>query len=132
MNDPPRPRVRVVEAPARGRPELRAVRIVFERNPNPDTAYLDDDDLRDRRRDYRRGAFYFVDVRAEADVAIQETTQLLTSPGLSEIESDTEQEALDKFIDVEWKALRNVLKTIGVSTEQLPLEAKREWVEWRT
>ncbi|KKK92191.1 hypothetical protein LCGC14_2705370, partial [marine sediment metagenome] len=31
-----------------------------------------------------------------------------------------------------WAALRAVLKTVGVATEQLPLEADRKWIEWRT
>jgi len=48
------------------------------------------------------------------------------------IESDSEDEYLDEIIAREWEALRAVLKTVGVPTDQLPLEVQREWIEWRT
>ena len=71
-------------------------------------------------------------MRVEADVFIKDTEQMLVSPGLEGIESDLAEGELDQIIGEEWTALRAVLKTVGVATEQLPLEASREWIEWRT
>jgi len=132
MNDPPQRR-RVVAAAARKPPvELRSVRVVIEEDADPDVSYLEQDEFEDRLEAYRRDEFHFVGVRVEAEVFIADTVQLLTSPGLAGIESDTDEEGLDQIIDEEWKALRDVLKTVGVPTEKLPLEVERAWIEWRT
>lgn len=131
--DPPPARRRVVAAPARRPPaELRTIRIVVEDDPNPDASYLDQKEFAERRAEYRRGGFRFVGVRAIAEVVIAETTQTLTSAGLYGIESDVEEEELGQIANEEWSSLRVVLKTVGVSTEQLPLEVEAAWIEWRT
>jgi hypothetical protein len=129
----PRARRRVVAAPARKAPaELQGVRVIFAEDPHPDASYLDQAEFADRRAAYRRGEFRFVGVHAEAEIRIEETTQTLMSSGLWGIESDSEEEYLDEIVDHEWSTLRNVLKTVGVPTDQLPLEVDRTWVEWRT
>lgn len=114
MNDPPHARRRVVAATAR-RPQakLRAVRMIFE----PDTEHDGQE---------------FMRAHVEAEVVIDGIEQTLTSGGLSAIELDAEDEELDEIIDEEWSALRGVLKTVGVPTEQLPLAVDRAWIEWRT
>jgi hypothetical protein len=133
MSDSPRARRRVVAAPGRRPPaELQAIRVVVEDDPDPDVSYLDQKELTDRRAAYRRGEFAFLGVRAEAEVLIEGTVQQLVSPGLWGIESDSGDEYLDQAASEEWTALRAVLKTVGVPTEQLPLTVPREWVEWRT
>jgi hypothetical protein len=68
---------------------------------------------------------------AEADVAIEGIEQTLTSRGVDGIENDEGDDELDEIIDGEWRVLRGVLKTVGVSTDQLPLTVEREWIEWR-
>jgi hypothetical protein len=131
MTGPSR-RPRVVEVPPRRPPaELRAVRVVVEEDPEPDASYLDQDELADRREEYRRGNFHFIGVRAEAEVLIAGTMQTLTSSGLYGIESDTDKEELEAIAHEEWSALRAVLKAVGVPTVQLPLEVSRERIEWR-
>ena len=125
-------RRRVVAAPTRKPPaELRSVRVIFEADPEPDTSYLEQDEFEDRLEAYKRGEFSFIGARAEAEVIIEETTQTLRSGGLYGIESDSEDEYIDEIAAQEWAALRAVLKTVGVSTEQLPLAVNREWIEWR-
>jgi hypothetical protein len=132
MIDPPQRR-RVVAAPARKPPaELHSVRVIFEPDQDANTSYLKHEGLEERLAEYKKGAFSFVCVRAEAEVLIEEIPQTLTSGGMPGIESDSEDEYLDEIIDGEWKALRAVLKTVGVSTEQLPLGFDRAWIEWRT
>lgn len=126
-------RRRVVAAPSR-RPqvELQAIRVLFEQDPDPDASYLDQDEFEDRARAYKRGEFSFVSARAQAEVVIEGILQVLESGGLNGIESDSEQEYLDEIIAEEWKALRGVLKTVGVPTSELPVEVDPMWVEWRT
>lgn len=126
-------RHRVVVAPVRKPPaELRGVRVIVENDPDPDVSYLEQEGFEDRRAAYKRGELGFLGVRVEADVFIKDTEQMLVSPGLEGIESDLAEGELDQIIGEEWTALRAVLKTVGVATEQLPLEASREWIEWRT
>jgi hypothetical protein len=133
MNDPQRPRRRVVVLTGRRPPaELRAVRALVLEDPNPETSYLDQEELTDRKEEYEAGDFSFVGVRIEAEVTIDATTQVLRSPGLWGIESDADEEEIDRIIADEWEALRSVLKTVGVPTSQLPLAPEREWIEWRT
>jgi hypothetical protein len=128
------PRRRVVAAPARRPPaELQAVRVIFEPDPEPDTSYLEQDEFADRRAEHEQGEWHLVGCRAEAEVVIapETTVQTLRSGGLYGIESDSEQEYLDEVVHGEWSRLRDVLKTVGVPTDQLPLEVDRSWVEWR-
>jgi hypothetical protein len=73
----------------------------------------------------------YMRAHAEAEVIIEGVEQMLTSGGMWGIENDAEDEYLDEIIDGEWGALRTVLKTVGVPTEQLPLAVDRAWIEWR-
>jgi hypothetical protein len=132
MSPSERTRRRVVAAQTR-RPsvKLQAVRVIFDQDPDPDASYLDQEEFEDRRAEYKRGDFSFVSARAEADVVIEGILQTLQSGGLNGIESDSEQEYLDEIAAEEWKALRGVLKTVGVPTSELPVEVDPSWVEWR-
>lgn len=109
------------------------MRVIFEHDPNPETSYLEQDEFRERREAYGRDEWFLIGCRVEADVVIAPETvmQTLRSSGLNGIESDSEQDELDEIAHQEWMRLRDVLKAVGVSTEQLPLEVDREWVEWR-
>jgi len=133
MSSLERTRRRVVAAQTR-RPsvKLQAVRVIFDQDPDPDTSYLDQDGFAERRSEYKSGLFFFVSARAEADVVIDGILQTLQSGGLNGIESDSEEEYLTEIAAEEWKALRGVLKTVGVPTSELPLEVDPGWVEWRT
>ena len=126
-------RRRVVAVPDRRPPaELRGVRVIVEDDPDPDVSYLEQDGFEERRAAYKRGELGFLIVRVEADVFIEDTEQMLVSPSLGGIESDLSEEELDGIVSEEWAALRTVLKTVGVATGQLPLEADHKWIEWRT
>ena len=103
------------------------MRVIFTPDSSPDTSYLNEDGL----AAYTSGEFDFMCAHAEAEVVIEGVTQTLKSAGVGGIESDSEDEYLDQVIDQEWGVLRGVLKTVGVSTEQLPLEIDRAWIEWR-
>ena len=131
-HDPPRARRRVVAAPTRKAPaELSSVRIVVVPDEHPDVSYLEQDELEERHAAYEQGEFLLVGVRAEAEVFIGGIAQTLKSGGLYGIESDSEEEYFDEIFAQEWATLRDVLKTVGVSTSQLPVEFDRAWVEWR-
>lgn len=132
MNDLPRARRRVVEAPRRPPVELCALRVVVEEDPDPDVSYLDQEDFEERKNAYERGEFGFVGVRAEADVVLAETTQTLVSPGLWGIEDDSGLDEIERVAQEEWSVLRDVLKDVGIPTDKLPLEIDRERFEWRT
>jgi hypothetical protein len=124
-------RRRVVEDVSRNRPVLIDVRVIFARDPFEGATYLEEDGLEERKREYERGDFEFVYARAEADVEIESIGQILTSAGLYGIESDSEQEYLDEIVARQWSDLRDVLKSVGVPTAELPIEVDPTWVEWR-
>lgn len=106
--------------------------MIVEDDPDPDVLYLAQEGFEERRKAHKRGEFGFLGVHVEADVLIEDTEQTLVSPGLGGIESDLVESELDQIVGEEWNALRAVLKTVGVATEQLPLEVDPEWIEWRT
>jgi hypothetical protein len=125
MNSP-RARRRVVEAPSRPPPaELRALRIVVEPDLDPDLSDLDPA----TRTLCESGVIQLCGVRAEADVLIRGTEQTLASTGTWSVEPG---EYLDEVARHEWAQLRDVLKTVGVPTDQLPLEVDPEQIDWRT
>jgi hypothetical protein len=106
--------------------------VIIEEDVDPDVSHLHQEGLEERLAAYELGDVGFLSVRVEADVFIEATEQMLVSPGLRSVEDDLSEEEMNRIIGEEWNALRNVLKSVGVSTEQLPLEADREWIEWRT
>ena len=131
MSLPPQRR-RTVEAP-RNRVELRAVRVVRDEDGDADVSYLSQEGFEDRLDEFKRGRLHFVELWIEADVDIAEGVQaVVTSNGIGGIESDTTEEELDALIVEEWCSLRTALKTVGVPTDQLPLEVDPGWIEWRT
>lgn len=125
-------RRRTVHAARKPPAELREVRVVVVEDTDPDPSYLDQEEFEDRREAYQRGDFYFVGVRAEAEVVIEGTLQTLQSGGLWGIESDSERSYFEEVANEEWSQLRDVLKTVGVATKQLPLKADPEWIDWGT
>jgi hypothetical protein len=106
--------------------------VIVEDDPEPDVSYLMQEGFEERRKAHKRGELGFLGVHVEADVFIEDTEQTLVSPGLAGIESDLDDGELDQIVSEEWTALRTVLKTVGVATEQLPLEVDPGWIEWRT
>lgn len=125
-------RRRTVHAARKPPAELREVRVVVVEDTDPDPSYLDQEEFEDRREAYQRGDFYFVGIRAEAEVVIEGTLQTLQSGGLWGIESDSERSYFEEVANEEWSQLRDVLKTVGVATKQLPLKADPEWIDWGT
>jgi hypothetical protein len=121
-------RKRVVDVPPRRRIALESIRVVVLHDDEPDPSYLDDDE--DRRAEYERGDFSFVGVRAEAEVAVDGVTQTLTSGGHWGIESDS-KEYLQEVAEEEYTDLRQILKTIGVATADVPAGFDPAIIKWR-
>jgi hypothetical protein len=112
---------------------LAAVCVVRDADENPDVSYLEQPEFRGRLAEYRRGKLRFYEMRIEADVELEDGVHAFVhSSGVAGIESDTTEEELDDLIVEEWRALRTALKTVGVPTEELPLNVPSEWIEWRT
>lgn len=112
--------------------KLAAVRVVRDADENVDTSYLEQSEFEGRLAEYKRGKLHFYEMRIEADVELDEGVHaLVSSTGVAGIESDTTEEELDEMIVEEWRTLRSALKTVGVPTEQLPVEVDPTWVEWR-
>lgn len=125
-------RRRTVHAARKPPAELREIRVVILEDTDPDPSYLDQEGFEDRREAYQRGDFYFVGMRAEAEVVIEGTVQTLDSMGIWGVESDSGDAFFNELANEEWDQLRTVLKTVGVATKQLPLKADPEWIEWST
>lgn len=116
----------------RSAPHLNSIRVLVLPDDDSDTSYLDQDEFEDRRGEYRRGDFFFVGVRAEAEVVIEGTIQTLTSGGLWGTESDSGDEYIEEIANEEYAELRKILTSVGVATSELPMKIERRWIEWRT
>lgn len=125
-------RPRVVQAPPRRKPAVRLVdvRVLVLPDPDADPSYLDEPDFAERRAEYERGDFGFVGVVAEADVEVEGVEQRVKSGGLWGVESD-DREHIEHVAGEEYDELRQVLKTLGVPTSELPTELDRRKIEWR-
>lgn len=111
---------------------LGAVRVVRDEDVSADVSYLEQPEFKGRLAEYKRGKLHFFEMRIEADVELEDGVRaLVSSTGIGSIESDTTEEELDEMIVEEWRTLRAALKTVGVPTEQLPIEVDPTWVEWR-
>src|SRR5208337_2611859 len=107
----------VVEAARKRRsPELQAIRVLVLPDENPDVSFLDQDDFEDRKKEYARGEFSFVGVRAEAEIVVDGILQTIVSGGLWGIESDAGDEYIKEVGGDEYNDLRRILKTLGVPT----------------
>ncbi len=100
-------------------PDWQTFKLSFCRTKIRTLPTLIRDEFEDRREQYDRGDFSFVGVRVEADVIIDGHVQVLTSPGLWGIESDSGDEYLREVADEEWQQLRDTLEQIGVPSSQL-------------
>ena len=127
-------RKRVVDVRRRTQPQLHSIKVLVLPDEDPDPSYLDQDEFEDRKEAFQRGDFHFIGIRAEAVVAVEGILQTLTSGGLWGVESDSGDDYIEGVAVEEYEALRDVLKSIGVSTAQLPVadrETVRSWIEWR-
>jgi len=129
-------RKRVVEATRKkSAPTVQEIRVRVMHDEDPDTSFFDSGDPEykdqdeDRRKQYERGDFSFVGVRAETDVDIQGVLQTLTSGGLWGVESDGKV-YIEEVAAEEYNDLRKILISIGVSTAQLPTKFDPKWIKW--
>ena len=129
-------RKRVVEAThKKSAPTVQEIRVRVMHDEDPDTSFFDSGDPEykdqdeDRRKQYERGDFSFVGVRAETDVDIQGVLQTLTSGGLWGVESDGKV-YIEEVAAEEYNDLRKILISIGVSTAQLPTKFDPKWIKW--
>lgn len=88
-------------------------------DPDPDTSYLDQEEWEDRKREYQRGDFGFVGVRAAVNVPIHVGTtiiiQRMESPGLWGIEDDSGDDYFDDVFHDEAETLADMLAALGVT-----------------
>lgn len=127
-----RRRVIVEAARKRCAPKLDSIRVLVLSDDDPDTSYLDQEEFEDRREEYDRGDYFFVGVRAEAEVVIAGVLQTFTSGGLWGVESDSGDEYIQEIAGEEYAELRKILTSVGVATSELPMKIERRWIEWRT
>lgn len=97
-------------------PVVRSMHIRVIPDENPDPSYLEQEGFEDRLKEYRRGDFNFVGVRAEADVEMGGVNQKLTSGGLWGIEDDSGDEYLRNDVGKEeYLSLVDILEEIGAT-----------------
>jgi hypothetical protein len=94
--------------------KLDEVEVVVMADENPDPSYLDQEGFEDRKKEFERGDFGFVGVRAEASVVVGGVIQHITSGGLWGIESDSDKKYIREVGEEEYNALKDILKDMGV------------------
>ncbi len=126
-----RNRVVVEVARKRRAPELQSVLVLVLPDEDPDTSFLDQDEFEDRKEAFARGDFSFVGVKAQAEIVVDGIVQQIVSGGLWGIESDAGDAYIKEVAGEEYTDLRQILKTLGVPTSELPVDVNPSWIEWR-
>lgn len=89
---------------------------------NHDASYLEQEGFEDRLKEYQRGDFGYIGIRAVVDLEIPTKqggyiTQRIESPGLWSIESDSDESYLAEVYAEECAQLAEMLTRLGVTVE---------------
>lgn len=95
-------------------PKVESVEIRVIADQNPDISYLEQEGFEDRLKQFERGDFNFVGVRAVAEVEVGGTIQEITSAGLWGIESDSGDEYFRSVGKEEYAQLKEILTSMGI------------------
>lgn len=94
----------------------------------PDVSYLEQDEFQDRLEAYNRGSFYYVGIKATAEIVIPvgdlHILQTITSGGLWGIESDSGEEYIRETADEEIKQLYDILQQLNVDVSDFTRHQK--------
>jgi hypothetical protein len=78
----------------------------------------------ERMESLQRGDWYYIGIRAQAEIVIDGTCQTITSGGLWGIESDSDESYLKKIEQEELSELRSILHTMGFSKRAIACAVK--------
>lgn len=111
---------------------ILAVRIIYKRDTDADTSYLEQDEFQERFRQYREGQFDFIGIRADAEIGIPQNpaknaktdsgvyiVQNIRSSGLWGIESDSGREHIESVEKEQLGELKTELTALGFSTRAI-------------
>lgn len=84
---------------------------------HPATEYGEQD--YQRMESFNSGQWFFIGIRAEAEVVVNGTIQRITSPGLWGIESDSGRDYFAEVAQEELAQLRDILAEMGFSARQI-------------
>lgn len=87
--------------------DLVKIKLVLEMDDSPDTSYLDQKGFEERKRQYRDGYLAFAYLRADAVIKVNNTIQIVRSPGVGGVEYEHE---IDQFVRDTWKEEIDMLK----------------------
>lgn len=85
---------------------------------DPDASFLEQEGFEDRLAEYRRGDFHFIAVRAQVELRIpagptgHSIVQVVQSPGLWGIESDSDVSYFEEVFQRECEVLTDMLKAM--------------------
>lgn len=98
--------------------KLHDLKIVETPDECPDTSYLEQDGFEDQLEEYRNDAFYFIGIRARAEIPIpigaHQIFQTISSGGLWGIESDSGREYMKEVAVEEMDTLKDILEKLNV------------------
>ena len=91
---------------------------------DPDTSYMDQDGFEKRKMQYDNGDFFYIGVRADADIQTSYDGKnwlcnTITSGGLWGIESDSDESYIESIRIEEETELRDILSKFGFSDDEI-------------
>lgn len=102
---------------------MRVSKADFERviivDEDPDASFLEQEGFEDRLRSYQRGDFHFVGIRAQVELKIphgatgHSIVQVVQSPGLWGIESDSNVNYFEEVFQEECEVLADMLRAMA-------------------
>lgn len=102
-----------IDRKARGDQERNTYRYFNPANPE----YAEQD--YDRMESLNRGGWYYLGIRAEAEIIMNNTIQRIASGGLWGIESDSGREYLEEVAAEELASLKDQLAELGFTDEEI-------------
>lgn len=124
-------------APRRGAPlQVRRVQYIYEADPSADPedklfgdpAYERED--QERLDAFHRGEWHLGGVYAEAELVVAGTTQVVRTPGVWGIESDSERSFFTETAKEQFDELVDILAELGVPKSRIQqAAAEAQWEE---
>ena len=100
---------------------ILSIETVRQLDDCPDGSYLEQGGFEERLEQYRDNQFYFIGIRAKAEVQFEDNgaIQTLQSGGLWGIESDSDEDYLKSVEQEEIDQLIDTLKAAGFAQEMI-------------
>jgi len=104
--------------------KIEQITVGYEYDQDPDTSYLEQEGFEDRVQALNNDEFFYIGIRAEAEVVVGGTVQQISSGGIWGIESDSGKEYLEDIAREQLADLAFTLEELGFSKQAVKKAVK--------